>query len=275
MMDERVFLFPFVFVIGTVVGSFLNVLIDRWSNDQSINGRSHCDFCHRTLSFPDLVPVISFLCLEGKCRYCHKKLSRQYPLVEFITGVIFVGVDLRVDPQFMLTGGHMGPPLHLFLMFGIVSSLIVIFFADLKYRIIPDQIQIVFFVFALLMRINGKITLQVSRFTLSEFFGWLFAGLVVALPILLIYWLSRGRAMGFGDVKLAFNMGILLGTKGGLIALYFAFVIGGAAGAVLLLLKKKKLKSKIAFGPFLAAGAIIMIFFRLPVFAFLNELYGI
>ena len=95
------------------------------------------------------------------------------------------------------------------------------------------------------------------------------------LPILFLWLVTAGRGMGFGDVKLSFTIGFLLGAKAGFLALYFAFVIGGIIGLILLLLKKKKLKSKIAFGPFLVLGVLIMLFWQKEVFQLINKIYGI
>ena len=118
-----------IFILGLTVGSFLNVLIDRLPNDKSILGRSYCDHCKKTLSWKDLIPVLSFVYLRGKCRYCHAPLSYQYPIVELLTGLLFIATYQFATLNFQLI---------YYLL--IVSSLIVVFFADLKYGIIPDKI---------------------------------------------------------------------------------------------------------------------------------------
>ena len=136
-------LYPFLFIYGTAIGSFLNVLIDRLPNEQSIMGRSHCDYCKKTLQGIDLFPIFSFLLLKGKCRYCHKKLSYFYPFVEILTGIAFiltwmyfpvVGRTVVLQTLGKIAG------------LGIISSLIVIIFADLKYQIIPDSMQVSFLI---------------------------------------------------------------------------------------------------------------------------------
>ena len=151
---------------------------------------------------------------------------------------------------------------------GITSCLIVIFFIDLKNQIIPDEMQIALFITVLLSKIAGGLTGTALGYALV-------AGLVVLLPILLLYLITRGRGMGFGDVKLAFNMGFLLGIKGGFVAIYLGFILGAFFGILLLLLKKKKMKSKIAFGPFLVLGILILIFLRDPIFQLIQRIYGI
>ncbi len=258
----------FFFSIGTAIGSFLNVLIDRLPHNKRIDGRSHCDHCHKTLSPWDLIPLISFLLLRGRCRYCHKKLSGQYPLVEMLTGMIFLLIfNHQFSVNWKLENWNLiGNWLLIIISFAIASSLVVIFFADLKYQIIPDQIQIALFIFSVLYFIS-RIGVQL---TLIALVWQLIAGVMVMIPILLIYLFTNGKGMGFGDVKLAFGIGVLLGVKGGLLALYFAFILGGIVGVYLLLTKKKKLKSKIAFGPFLVGGAIILLFFSQQIYSLLG-----
>lgn len=260
----------FIFFFGLAIGSFLNVLIDRLPNEEKITGRSKCDYCGKQLSWYDLIPIVSFILLKGKCRYCHKKISWQYPLVELLTGVLFVLISLNLYPVFK-PFYLISSPWVIYLFFAnlaLASSLIVVFFSDAKYHIIPDQIQLFFFIFSLIL-----IPFYSQLLTLV-FFHKIIAALIIASPIFFIYFLSQGKAMGFGDVKLAFNIGFLLGLKAGFLALYFAFVIGGLTGLLLILLGRKKLKSKIAFGPFLVFGITIMIFWGEKILAWVNQIYG-
>lgn len=252
-------IYVFIFLLGAAVGSFLNVLIDRLPKGQSITGRSHCDYCRHQLSGADLIPIVSFFLLKGRCRYCRKKLSWQYPLVETITGILFV---LIFNFKFQI--------LNYFLLvtyFGIISCLIVIFFADLKYQIIPDSLQVAVFIFSIIYHLA-------SRIPISQFLNFLISGFIVTLPILFLWLITRGRGMGFGDVKLAFNIGFLLGIKAGFLALYFGFIIGAVVGLFLIFLGKKKLKSKIAFGPFLVLGMVVMMFWQKEIFQLINKIYG-
>ena len=244
----------FLAFLGASIGSFLGVLIDRLPKEKSITGRSRCDFCHHHLAWNDLIPIISFLSLNGRCRYCRKKLSFFYPLIEVLTAVMFVSI-------ITIPGSTIA-------WLGIVSSLIVIFFTDFKYQIIPDSIQLSLLVFAHLLKITQGITFA----TLLPCY---LAALIVTLPILVLYLATRSRGMGFGDVKLAFTMGFLLGVKGGLLAIYFGFILGAVVGLVLILLKKKGIKSKIAFGPFLVAGTLTIIYWQKEIFAFVKKIYGI
>src|SRR3989344_5648624 len=114
----------YIFIIGLCVGSFLNVLIDRLSNDESILGRSYCDNCKKQLKSIDLIPIFSYFFLKGKCRFCKKKINFRYPIVEFLTAVLFV-MDFIFLPIYL--------PLIKAIELAVISCLIVIFFADMKY----------------------------------------------------------------------------------------------------------------------------------------------
>ena len=189
-------LYPFFFIFGTIIGSFLNVLIDRLPNEESINGRSHCDFCKKTIAPYDLIPVLSYILLKGKCRYCGKKLSIQYPLIEVLTGIIFVLIWFNVpDFSVMLNSFQ-----HLFsnqilnqvqddifqnwmqksIYLGITSCFIVIFFADVKYQIIPDEMQVSLLVLVLFQKI-------IQGATVMQLGSDLFAAVIVMAPILFLY----------------------------------------------------------------------------------------
>jgi prepilin signal peptidase PulO-like enzyme (type II secretory pathway) len=156
----------------------------------------------------------------------------------------------------------------LFIYLGIVSTAIVIFFSDLKYRIIPDSMQILLFAFSFLLLVTVGLTPTV-------FLNHVAGAFVVMAPILFLFLITKGGGMGFGDVKLAFSMGFLLGPLGGLASLYIAFVSGAVIGIFLLILKKKGLKSKIAFGPFLIIGLVFMLFWGEWIIQMVRELYRI
>lgn len=240
-----------IFVLGLCIGSFLNVAIDRLPWGRSLSGRSHCDYCKKTLSIIDLIPFVSFFLQKGKCRYCKKPISFYYPLVEIFTGFLFILVWFYfVEEPLIIRVSYIG----------IISSFIVIFFSDLKYHIIPDEAQVATIIFSIPVVINQKILFS------NIFETPIFAGFVTASILFAIYAVSNGAWMGFGDVKFAFCMGFLLGLKGGFLALYIAFVIGGIISLILMILKKKVLKSQIAFGPFLVIGSVFVLFFKQQIF---------
>lgn len=241
----------FVFIFGLTVGSFLNVLIDRLPNDKSILGRSHCDYCRKTLQPQDLIPIISYIILKGRCRFCKKSLSFQYPLIELLTGLFFVLTWI------VLADKGIGEQSY---TMAIMAVFIAMFFSDIKYQILPDEEQVALLTISLIFLItNGA-----SSTSLIERFVFSFAAMV---PLLLLYLATKGKGMGFGDVKLSFVLGFLFGLQGALIILYIAFITGGIFGTFALLTKLHRLKSKIAFGPFLIIGAVVYLFFG----AYLNS----
>ena len=257
----------FIFILGSTVGSFLNVLIDRLPKDESINGRSHCDYCKKKIAWYDMFPVLSFFILGGRTRCCNKKLSWQYPIIEILTGTAFL---LIFNFQFThLRQGFDGQAIfNLISYFGLISCLIVIFVSDLKNHLISDYILLALFTFSLLFHLTNSNQFQLF---LTNFIP---SALIVALPIFLIYFISKEKAMGLGDVYLVAIMGFLLGWKAGYIALYIAFVTGAIFGLIAILLKNKKLKSKVAFGPFLVIGTVTMLFWGGKILEMIMKIYS-
>lgn len=252
----------FAFIFGASIGSFLNVVIDRMPGNKSILGRSHCDFCGKKIAWYDLFPIFSFIALNGRCRYCKKKLYWQYPLIEFVTGLIFL---LVVNYKFPASSY-----LQMVAYLGILSSLIVIFVTDVKYNLISDWTEISLFFFAAILKL---VTFSKINF-LSLLRNDTLSSLAVAAPIFIIYRVSKEKAMGLGDVFLALNIGFLLGWRAGLLALYIGFFIGAVVGLTLILLKRKKIKSTIAFGPFMIIGLVTMLFWQDIIFTIIKRIYG-
>ncbi len=246
----------FVFVFGLVVGSFLNCLIYRLEKKESfLKGRSYCPYCKHILGWKDLIPLFSFLFLKRKCRYCHKKISWQYPLVEIATGLLFV---------LILNFSAFGEPalgwqnlLTTCFLFVISCFLLIIFVYDLKHFIIPNKIIYPAILIALIYRL---VTIYDLRFTIYEFLYPFLAAFGAAAFFLIIILISKGKWMGVGDVKLAFFMGLLLSFPNILVALFLSFLIGAIVGVGLVLTKKKTFKSEVPFGPFLVTGTFIALF---------------
>ena len=231
-------LYVFFFILGLAVGSFLNCVIYRLEKKESfIKGRSHCPYCKKTLSWFELIPLMSFILQKGRCLKCKKKISWQYPLVELATGILFVLCVWYFFPNFLLSTFY----------FLLSTFLIVIFVYDLKHYIIPDQvIYPAILVAGIWYLVFGPNTLL--------------AALAAGAFFLFIVLISRGKWMGVGDIKLALFMGLVLGWPKILVALFLAFLIGAFTSILLIILKKKTLKSEIPFGPFLVGGTIIAIF---------------
>ncbi len=239
-------------LFGFCCGSFLNCVIYRLEKKKSfIRGRSFCPKCKHILAWYDLIPIFSFLVLQGKCRYCKKKISIQYPLVELATGLLFLLI-FNGSPMLTTYGFQI---FKLFYLLVITCLLEIIFIYDLKHYIIPDKAVYSAILLSLLFVIfNSYVT------NYKSIINPLVAGLFAGVFFFLIWLVSRGKWMGFGDVKLAFLMGIFLGFPDILTAVFFASFIGSIVGLILIALKKKKMKSEVPFGPFLVLGTFIGLF---------------
>ena len=245
----------FVFVLGAAMGSFLNVVVDRTIHGQSLMGRSHCDHCKKTLRWYELIPIISYIIVRGKCVRCHTHFSIQYLIVEIVTGFLYVGTWMIV------------PMGSLILYWGIVSCAWVIFLSDLRYKLISDYMQISLFLCIVFQKI-------LERASIFSLLGDAVAGLVVCLPIGLIYVITNERAMGLGDVILAAILGFFLGVSRGLLALYISFLVGAIAGVILLVQRKKGMKSEVPFGPFILIGMLVAGVWGERLIAIIKKIYG-
>jgi prepilin signal peptidase PulO-like enzyme (type II secretory pathway) len=253
-----VLLLIIIFVIGLLLGSFLLVVASRLPRGESfLSGRSYCEYCKHVLQAKDLVPVVSFLSTGGRCRYCKKKLSMEYPVSEIITGTLFAstyyfaGFSTLQCPMSNVQCQMSNVLLYVFYFF-IVSVLIIIFFADLKYYIIPFQILLPTILIVLFWHLYNQPENDLN---------YLASGIGAFLLFLLIFLITRGRGMGFGDVVYAFFMGILLGFPNIVVGLYVAFLTGAAVSIILIIKGKKKLKGGvIPFGPFLIFGTYLALF---------------
>lgn len=236
----------FVFSLGAIVGSFLNVCIVRLPKRESlIRPSSHCPHCNEPIRFYDNIPIISYILLAGKCRYCKKRISLRYPVVEGLTGLMTVALFMRYGPtvQFLL-----------FLLFS--AALMIITFIDLDHQIIPDAVSI------------PGIPCGIAASLLIPTISWLdsLLGILVGGGLLLLVavgykWVTGREGMGGGDIKLLAMMGAWLGWKAIPFILLASSLIGLLIGGGSGLLLKKGLRAKIPFGPFLAVASLIYIFF--------------
>ena len=242
----------FIFVIGCFFGSFLNLLIDRLPrNEDVLFSRSHCDSCGKTLRFLDLIPVISFLFIKGECRHCHSPLSFFYPFMEVLTGLIFLFNYLWVLDHTISFG--LGFFILLIYYIFISSCLIVIFFTDLRSGIIPNKILIFLLIIAIIYQV---------LFGLNSLPNHIISALISVSLFIILTLLTKGRGMGFGDTKFSFVLGFILGFPNFILGLYVAFLTGAAVAIILILWGKKRLHhDTIAFGPFLALGTFVALFF--------------
>lgn len=236
----------FAFIFGAVVGSFLNVCICRMPKDESVvSPPSHCPVCNYQIRWYDNIPIVSYLFLRGKCRGCHTGISIQYPLVELINGLLTLALFLRF-----------GPTLAFAVLFLFCSALVVITFIDLEHQIIPDEISlsgiVVGFICSFFITGHGWIN-SLLGILLGGGFLWLVA---------YGYQLATGRdGMGGGDIKLLAMMGAFLGWKAVLFIIFASSLLGSVIGVSIMLLQKKDSKFAIPFGPYLALGAVLYIFY--------------
>jgi len=254
-------LYLFVAYFGLVTGSFLNLVIYRLHSGESVvRGRSHCPKCGKILSWYELVPVLSFFIQKGRCRGCKDKISWQYPIVEISTTIVFTLVAYYIMGigDYALTT-QVG--VQMLFLWVVASALIVIFVYDLRHYLIPDRILFPLILLVLGFRIWDLFVPWNLFFGISESFaGALYSAFIASFLFFLLHFFSKGKALGFGDVKLAFFMGLFLGPQKVVLAVFLGFVLGGIVGIGLIMLKKKQLKSQVPFGPFLILGTYIALF---------------
>lgn len=256
-----------IFLFGTFVGSFLNVVAYRFNTGRTLGGRSHCPHCAKTLGPHELIPVVSYCIQGGKCRNCKGSISPQYPIVELATGILFVLIFTKF--QFFLFTFYQYFVL-LAAFFGLIFTiLLVIFIYDMRHQIIPNSLVYPFIALSFFAPFVLSNTMAVPySWSLMTFIS----GPLVALPLFLLWAVSKGRWLGFGDVKLATGMGYLLGVSSGYAALMLSFWIGGILGVVLLLIGKHGPKgmrytkeTALPFAPFLIVGCAIAFFCALDL----------
>jgi len=257
----------YLFILGLIVGSFLNVVSLRYvpattiKESWNVGGRSKCTSCNKTLSWYELIPVFSFIIQFGKCRSCGSKLSLQYPLVEIMSGLIFL-LPFYFDPP------------QSFIWIGIFLIFLLIFTIDYRLYIIPDELNFLLAVSGIglmsLHYINDTFGLFNGSFLgyYSAIFGlrenvWtnhVFAAIIAFTIFGLIHLLTKGKGMGFGDAKLILAIGLIMGWPDITLVITLSFLIGSLISIFLLTLKKKNMKSTLPFGPFIIVATIITIF---------------
>lgn len=234
------------FIFGACIGSFLNVCIYRIPAGVSIvHPGSSCPHCKSTIHFYDNIPILSWLLLMGRCRHCKASIALRYPFIEFLSG-LFALACVAV----------FGPTLHGLLVFIFVATLIVVTFIDLDHRIIPDVITLpgipIFFILAFAIPtvtwLEGAIGILIGGGSLFAV-AWLY------------HTMTNREGMGGGDIKLLAMMGAVIGWKGVLFTIFAASAIGTVVGLLTMIKSSKGMRLAIPFGPFLATGAIIYLFF--------------
>jgi len=258
-MFEKVYFSVFIFLLGLVIGSFDNVAIHRIPERKSlITPRSHCPNCRNIIAWYDNIPLASYILLRARCRHCGLPISPRYPLVEATSGLLFLAVFAKMDFSWS--------PLLLPYLF-MVTVLIIVSAIDLQRQIIPNKVMYPSIIAGLAAM--GLVALaEGSAHTLWESLkGFAVGGVPLTVIALLI-----PRGMGMGDAKLAAFTGIFLGWQSQVVAFFFAFLLGSMAGVAMVIAGKKGRKSRIPFGPFLAAGALIALFWGPSIWSFYRDL---
>ena len=248
----------FIFVMGLVWGSFLNVVIFRTSHGTSpLSGRSICPKCKHQLAWFYNIPLLSFLWLRGKCAYCKKPISIRYPIIEFLTGVLFVWWFVMGFNFFKLAGS---PWTFIQPVFWLAVGMVMlsIFMTDMLYTVIPFSLNLMLFSLALFYRVGltGFGIMQTADFVRA-----ILSGVGLCSFFLLLQFLTKKikkvDGFGLGDIYLAPSLGLLLGWPKIITGVFLAFVLGALTGLVLILSGKKKMNQYLAFGPFLIIGTVL------------------
>jgi len=249
----------FSIMLGAIVGSFLNVCILRLPKEESIiTPGSHCPHCNHPIKFYDNIPLISYLLLRGKCRYCKRSISAQYPLVEGITAI----GSLLLFLKYGLSWSYL-------FYFSFVAALIVITVIDLYHQIIPDVISIPWIGVGLL---GALIIPHITFF--NSLLGILLGGGSLFVVATLYQWLFKREGMGGGDVKLLAMIGAFLGWESVILTILLSSLIGSITGIIIIALKGKDFKYAIPFGPFLSLGAVIALFYKNEIISWYLQFRG-
>jgi leader peptidase (prepilin peptidase)/N-methyltransferase len=243
--------FILTFFMGAAVGSFVNVLIDRTIAGQDwVRGRSHCDHCHKILTWYDMIPILSYFFYGGKSRCCREKLSYRYPLVETLVAILFVWWLATGFFFFNLVSAPLTVVQPLFwLITGIVLAILAL--ADLFYGVV--LVGVVYF--ASLMTIMYRLVLMYyGAYQIADLGSSLFMGAIFYAFFWLLYKLTRGRGMAEGDMYVAMYMGILLGHPRGLVAMMGSFILGALVGLLLIVTGRRSRKDTLPFVPFMVGA---------------------
>ncbi|MDP6571435.1 MAG: prepilin peptidase [Patescibacteria group bacterium] len=248
-------LYLILFIFGSFWGSFLNVVACRLQKKRAfIGGRSMCPKCGKNIHWHDLFPLISWISLGGKCRFCKKPISVQYLLVEVATGLLFaLGLAVVTD----IASG--------ILYLAVISFFVILFVYDSRTYIIPDKIVLPAIV--IIFAVNALATGSISRLILG--------GLLGGLWFLIQFVISRGRWVGGGDIRLGIMMGVLLGHPLIWLGLGLAYVGGSIIALLLILTKQKSLKSRLPFATLLLPATFIVWIWGIRIWEWYSSIIGL
>lgn len=257
-----VYIYTIIFILGTVIGSFLNVCIYRIPEKLSIvKPRSRCGNCGTTLKSMDLIPILSWLFLKGKCRYCGAKVSVRYLLVELLEGVLFVLVYTFFGYSWMTP-----------IMWCFFAYLTVVLFIDLDHRIIPNKLVLFGCVIGFMPVVYHYLDaypLYYSHNLLEPLVSMLVPPALMLLMSFLSLILFRKNGMGMGDVKIYLPIGLFLGWQLALMSIWFSFFLGGLFGLVWIFILRKSKTDMIPFAPFIVIGTIVSVLIGKSIYVWL------
>jgi len=285
----------FGFGVGTILGSFAKAVADRLKEQNTLRGRSYCARCKHTLAWYDLFPVLSYIMLLGKCRYCHKSIPFANFGAEIGMGFLVLGLFLtqHFDLSIFISPSVQSIPIILEFLFKIfvVLILFILFLTDIKTGLLPDKITypsvgIALGYWLVLSSLNSWIFytgLQsnvIGKYLMPPYsnYFWtiifriwepfiysMIVGIVASLFFALLIIITKGKGMGWGDVKYVLFLGLALGFPNAVIGLFLAFLLGAIFSVGLLIIRKKHFGQTIPFGPFLSLGAYIALLWGLQI----------
>lgn len=270
----RPFFTVFAFLLGAIIGSFLNVLIYRMHTGRSLSGRSHCMTCGTTLTWKELVPLLSYVIQAGRCVSCRAHIPSRYFVIELATGVVFASL-------LWFAGSDV---LYFALLSTLASILIVLFLYDIRHLIIPDELTLSVLFISILMVVYRYGETNDPQIFMESLIG----GSVAFLFFWALWKLTRGKGIGFGDAKLAFPLGLLVGLLPALSMIVLSFWIGAGVSLMLMLLgrflKQGKtslrflrtpltMKSEVPFAPFLILSFCATYFFHANILSIIERLF--
>ncbi len=263
ILAPEVWLF-FVFVLGIIIGSFLNVYIYRFHTGKSISGHSHCMSCQKRLRFYDLVPLLSYLSILGRCRYCGARVPSRYFWVELVTGLGFVMAAMALPLELSIVGALL------------LSVLFVVAVYDLRHMIIPNE-----FVWALSVMAVGLLLYRfIADFNLMTIVDGVLGAVLSFSFFAGLWWYSKGKWIGFGDAKLAIPFGVLVGISGSFSMIVLSFWVGTLISLTLIAIERLRsrgqlhlrfadapltIHSEVPFAPFFIIGFVLVFFFGVDV----------
>ncbi len=283
-----------LFIFGLAIGSFLNVIAVRYNpekfilNKKSLGGRSACPGCGNKLNWFELVPLLSFLFLLGRCRNCKQKISLEYPVVELISGLIFVFVPLYLFNLTAFKLLNLSPISHWSLVISfllVFETLLLVSAIDIRIKIIPDEANIFLIILGVVIAVFASQEFGPVSGSFLGPYGALFGlrdilwlNRVIALLFGVVFYgllilITKGRGMGMGDLKLTAALGVVFGWPDIVIITGLSFIIGSLFSLPGLLSKKKGLKSFLPFGPFIAMASLVVFFWGEEIMRFYFNLF--